>query len=179
MGTYINFGLNCVSRIYKKKLSCDINNKESITDIMSKKIDVDCYNFIEHEDYYEFKVKDEMFNSEDLKGFLIEQYGFLDLDEEKKKVILNDIDMKILDSYDKVVDFFDSKSYPNFQHYNNIDFVRVNFYDITVHSEGILFFYAGKAYIECYGDLFQYMNKLILKNSSYDIAKLIHIFLDL
>lgn len=178
MGQYINLGLSCKVIINKNKLPEIIRNKENIIEIMSKEIDVDCYTLTEYDDYYEFKVKDEIFNNKNLKGFLNEQYDLLNVEE--KNIILNDIET--LDNYDKVRDFFRHKSYPNFQKYNYIGWIYERLYNgqdicLRVNIEGVLYFHEGKAYLECYSDLFKYIKKLIKKNSSYNISKLIHVSL--
>ena len=88
--------------------------------------------------------------------------------------------LSTLKNYEDIVRFANKKPYPNFQsHMSFMTVYHKPFKSFRVTFEGVIFFLAGKAFLECYDHLSAYLEALIKENSPCEIARLTKVTLSL
>ncbi|MGL5151859.1 MAG: hypothetical protein ACRC7N_14930 [Clostridium sp.] len=174
MGQYISFTLTHNIKVSKENLQRYNISKEEILKSLDKEFDTTLYDLIEFEEYFELRAKEELFNKNTLKGFLKEQFELFNCTEDE---LFDKLDS--LDSYEDIVNFAEDKPFCNFQEQTGVYGVRCGGWNsFRVHTMGIIFFLEGKAYLECYDEMFNYIRRLIVKSSDYEIARLVKIVLE-
>ena len=64
-------------------------------------------------------------------------------------------------------------------HYMNFDVMKSDYlaYDLEIYSEGIHYLSDGKIHMECYSELFQYINKVIRKSSKNPLKDTVYVMI--
>lgn len=64
-------------------------------------------------------------------------------------------------------------------HYMNFDVMKSDYlaYDLEIYSEGINYLSDGQIKMECYSELFQYINKMIRKSSSNPLKDTVYVMI--
>ena len=178
MGTYILFTINHRVVISKKELLGEGVLFEEMMEAVNEVFPLSAYELIEREHVYEFRAKESIFNADQFSKFLTNQYRLLSIDAKDQEAILQQL--ATLKTYEDIVQFADKKPYPNFQSHTSIMTVyHKPFKRFRVTFEGVIFFLAGKAFLECYDHLFAYLEALIKENNPCEIAKLTKVTLSL
>ena len=151
---------------------------EEMMEAVNEASPVSAYDLIKREHIYEFRAKESIFNADQFSKFLTNQYRLLSVDTKDQEAILQQL--ATLKTYEDIVQFADKKPYPNFQSHTSIMTVyHKPFKRFRVTFEGVIFFLAGKAFLECYDHLFAYLEALIKENSPCEIARLTKVTLSL
>ncbi len=159
---YIKFCI-CTSIKIEKKYS-----KEDTTKIFSKYFDKNIYDMEEQENFYTFILNKDHFNSKILSEFLFEQEKMIfpknikNIDELVKKLLI------IKDS-NELIEYIDKNIY-ELQIGKTYDYLDLENKHLGFEGKYIVYFTEGKAIMECYKSLFNYITNLI-KNSSNNILK--------
>lgn len=139
---------------------------------------VSAYDLIKREHIYEFRAKESIFNAGQFTKLLADQYRLLSVDSKDQEAIMKQL--STLKTYEDIVRFANKKPYPNFQsHMSFMTVYHKPFKSFRVTFEGVIFFLAGKAFLECYDHLFAYLEALIKENSPCEIARLTKVTLSL
>lgn len=128
--------------------------------------------------FYEFQAKESIFNADQLSKFLTDQYRLLSVDLKDQEAIMQQL--SALKTYEDIVQFADKKPYPNFQSHSSFMTISCKpFKRFRVTFEGVIFFLAGKAFLECYDELFSYLESLIKQTSQSEVSQLVKVTLSL
>lgn len=177
MGQFIFAGVTHSITIKKSELEKYNIDKNGLIKSLDNEIDISCYDLIDFDDYIEFRGKEDIFNPNTLAGFIKEQCVLFQTDTKKIEEIYNTVNS--LTSYEEIVRCAKPKPYANFQEHSGKYSVKYGYWDyFSVEIKSIIFFIEGKAYLECYGDLFDYMTGLIKKSSNYKMANMVQMFLE-
>lgn len=88
--------------------------------------------------------------------------------------------LSALKTYEDIVQFADKEPYPNFQSHSSFMTISCkSFKRFRVTFEGVIFFLAGKAFLECYDELFSYLESLIKQTSQSEVSQLVKVTLSL
>lgn len=178
MGTYILFTINHRVVISKKELLGERVSFEEMMEAVNEVFPLSAYELIEREHVYEFRAKESIFNADQFSKFLTNQYRLLSVDTKDQEAIMKQL--STLKTYEDIVRFANKKPYPNFQsHMSFMTVYHKPFKSFRVTFEGVIFFLAGKAFLECYDHLFAYLEALIKENSPCEIARLTKVTLSL
>ena len=185
MGQFIKFGL-CTNIFCPEKEKNKINKYYNefdnfITDFEKQtNIKTNLFNLREEDNGYIFTIKDELLAPDNLNGFLRD--FFYDIyDEEHLKIYCDDIyeDIKSKQSADDLIKFAEEKPHQNFQLSYSRNSVTAPFMEsIYLEYEYIVLFLNGKAVMECYSELFSYIEKLIRARHIHPQSGAMKIFLD-
>lgn len=180
MGQYIYAAITHNVKIMKKELEKYHIDKNNLMEYMKNEIDLSCFDFIEFDDYVEFRAKENIFNSQELAGFIKEQsLLFNDRKDTIEEVEELSLKLKELSQYDEIVELAKTKSYCNFQELSGIYSINYGFRSyFSAEVKSILFFMEGKAYLECYDSLFKYIEVLIKKSSNYTLSNMVKLYLE-
>ena len=185
MGQFIKFGL-CT------KISCPQKEKSKIdkyyksfdqffADFENKShINIKLFNFYEEDDNYIFTIKDELLKPDGLTYFLKDFFADI-YDEKDLKVYCDAIYENIKDknSVDELIKFATKKRHQNFQLTKSQCCLTSQFVEhIYIEYEYIVLFLNGKAYMECYDELFSYMEKMIRFRHTHPQAWAMKVFID-
>ncbi len=178
MGTYILFTINHKIIVQKKDLSVENITFEEMLNGLNLKFQMSHYQMIEQNNHYEFQAKESVFNSEQLLKFLKEQYSFFTVEKQHKEEIFQELSKA--SNYNEMIQLVEKCSYPCFQSDTTYENIRCGGWKrFRITLEGIVFFIEGKAYLECYEELFTYIESLIKKTSQYEISQLVKVVLTL
>ena len=127
-----------------------------------------------------FAIKDELLTPDSLISFLNDLFHDI-YDEERLKIYCDDIydDIKTKTSTDGLIKFAEEKPHQKFQLSYSRDSITAPFMtNIYVEYEYIVLFLNGKAYMECYGEFFSYIEKLMKARYSHPQVGAMKVFLD-
>ncbi|MGL6106973.1 hypothetical protein, partial [Romboutsia sp.] len=175
MGQYILAAVCHKIKISKKEITKYNLELSDVLETLEKRISISCYDITEDENKYILKAKEEIFTPQNLASFIKEQgmiFNGNNIEEIHDEVIT-------LKNYEEIVDLASEKPYESFQEHKGTYNVRCkSWYDCSVEVDAIVFFMVGKAYIECYNKLFNYLKELIKCSSKYEITGLMDVFLE-
>lgn len=185
MGQFIKFGL-CTEITHQKDETKQIkkyydNFEDYIVDFEKQtNIDSKIYNFSEINNCYVLTIKDEFLMAGTLIIFLKDFFSKI-YEGEELRIYCEDIyeDIKNKESVHELIEFAKEKPHQNFQfsyseHHMNLPFST----HIGIEYEYITLFLNGKVYMECYNELFSYIEKLIRAQHNYPQSGAMKIFLD-
>ena len=92
---------------------------------------------------------------------------------------VNNSKINSLSLYEEICSYASEKLHMHFQ--KHLGFYSLCFSGwkrVCFEVEGISYFFEGKAYLECYYDLFSYIKNLIRSSSKYGLSKLIELYLE-
>ena len=174
MGAFIQTVLVNEILIDKKLVIKGETTLDKILDELKKEVHIDLYNITEHTDCYKLKAKEELLTKENLLQFLKEQYQFMK-EEQSEEIITK---LSSLEPIEEILEFASRKPFQSFQETTIMDYIRVGWDRILLNYNGIILLYEGKAFLECYSTLFNYIETLIQKSSSSELSKLVKVFVD-
>jgi len=185
MGQFIKFGL-CT------EISCTENDKNKIEKNYKEfddfiiafekqsNIRTNLFNLREENNGYIFTIKDELLAPKSLISFLKD--FFYDIyDEEHLKIYCDDIydDIKSKNSAYDLIKFAEEKPHQNFQLSYSVGYIMSpGFERILMEYEYIVLYLNGKAYMECYNELFSYLERLMRGRHNHRQIGAMKIFLD-
>lgn len=184
MGQFIKFGL-CTKIVCpakeKSKIDKYYKSFDEFIDSFEKQtqLKTELFNLHEKDNDYIFTIKDEFLAADGLNSFLKD--FFCDIyDAEDLKIYCDDIyqDIKTKNSAEELIEFAAEKPYQNFQLSESRCCVTAPIEYIYLQYEYIVLFLNGKAYMECYSELFSYMEKLIRYRHKHPQAWAMKVFLD-
>lgn len=157
MGQFLEVGIAIKLIVSKKdKRWAKDYTIEQIQEELGKCINLALYDLEkEDEEYLYWQIKRNIF-AENVGAFLAEQsllWGGA-LPEELTALLATK-------DYDQIIEVAQDKSYCEFQMIDGIGQFNYLMEHVKVYGESIAFFIEGKAYLECYYNLFKYMNNLI------------------
>ena len=184
MGQFIKFGLctkivcpakekNKIDKYYKS-FDGFISDFEKQTQLKTE-----LFNLSEKYNDYVFTIKDEFLEPDSLNSFLKD--FFCDIyDREDLKIYCDDIyqDIKTKNSIEELIDFAAEKPHQNFQLSESRCSISTPIEHIYLEYEYIVLFLNGKAYMECYNELFAYMEKLLRLRHAHPQVWAMKVFLD-
>ena len=143
--------------------------------LFRSEIDLNDFYIIENKEMYEFRAKENYFNPKNIATFLETQYVLCK--SERTEEIVNVI--RHLKNYDDIIGLAGSKMYTNFQEINSYYKIKCGkFKSVNVDCYGIAYFFDGKAYLECYKDLFDYIKNLVISTDNTGVSQYFRIFLE-
>lgn len=185
MGQFIKFGLcTKISCLEKEKNKIEKYYKkfdEFITDFEKQtNINANIFNLNEEDNGYIFSLKDELLAPNNLNKFLKD--FFYDIyDEKHLKIYCDDIydDIKTKNTVHDLIEFAEENPHQNFQLSYSRGSITTPFIEsVYLEYEYIVLFLNGKAYMECYGEFFSYIEKLMRARHTYPQIGAMKIFLD-
>jgi hypothetical protein len=185
MGRFIKFGL-CTKIIHQENETKQIKKYYSnfdnfIIDFEKQtNIDTKIYNFSEINNCFVLTIKNEFLMADTLIVFLKNFFSTI-YEGEKLRIYCDDIyeDIKNKGSVYDLIEFSKEKPHQNFQFSCSEHNMRLPFSTyITIEYEYITLFFNGKVHMECYNELFSYIEKLIRAQHNYPQSGAIKIFLD-
>lgn len=152
-----------VSKKYTKYFSTD-----KLESILTKRYNLDLYNYFEREDSHNWKIRDRVFLC-GIKEFLLTQYKMFEAQNEE--VINLMLSLWNLKSPDEIVELSQQKRFENFRHYSqNVNIIdRLDVPSICAEMNIISFF--STKVLDKDSKLIMYLESLIKKNNPYKIAK--------
>jgi hypothetical protein len=127
-----------------------------------------------------FTIKDDLLSPDSLNTFLKD--FFHDIYEgEQSRIFCDDIydEVKTKNNVDDLIKFAEEKPYQNFQLSYSRSYVMAPYRtSIDIEYEYIVLFLNGKAYMECYNELFSYIEKLLRLRHALPQVWAMKVFLD-
>lgn len=157
MGQYLEVGIAISLTVSKKKRRWDtIYTREQIEEELRENINLDLYELKEEDnEYLYWQIKRNEF-VENISEFLTEQSSFYGRPVSTELMAL--LETK---DYDQIIRAAKDKQYYEFQMIEGGGKFSYLMENVDVYGESITFFTEGKAYLECYYNLFRYMGKLL------------------
>lgn len=157
MGQYIQIGIIYEATIPKKNIKWSGNyTYDAILDALSKHVNLDLFDITDTTDAVHLTIKNHLLLN-NIKPFLLEQYTFRSSHTLDNKLI----QLPDNQTYDELINNVECKYYKYLQPMKDHTWYLVDNLDTNVHFKALGFFLEGKAYIECYRNLLDYMLNLI------------------
>jgi hypothetical protein len=185
MGQFIKFGL-CTKIVCSEKEKSKIEKyyksfDNFIADFEKQsQINTKIFNLSEEDNGYILTIKEELLESGRLIPFLKDFFGDI-YDEKLLKIYCDDIytDIETKNSADDLIKFAEEKPHQNFQlSYSRSSVIAPFSERIYMEYEYIVLFLNGKADMECYNELFSYMEKLLRLRHTHPQVWAMKVFLD-
>ncbi|OOM09415.1 hypothetical protein [Clostridium saccharobutylicum] len=170
MGQYIQAGICHRIKVSKREMEQNRVNFEEFKEGLAKEVSLDLYEVEEFESAYIFSLRNDVLENGDLVKFLVEQYELLNIAKDRAKKIIDSL--KGLNKADDIIELAEHKKFENFQSisvYDNIYCTMLE-HRVMVEYEMMIFMLEGKIMMECYRRFLRYIENLIVKNSSYELA---------
>lgn len=176
MGQYVYITI-ATRLIAKKSGNFYFGSKEYSAEEIKERLEetfcMDLYDVYENEEYVGFVLKNGILEKY-LYDFLYEQsYQLFCGDQIRAELdLIKDMDEEI------ILNMLRNEEL-NYFHYMNFDVMKSDYlaYDLEIYSEGINYLSDGKIMMECYSELFQYINKIIRKSSHNPLKDTVYVMI--
>lgn len=165
MGQYLAIGLVCKFTIEKDNLEKCKKNIAEFEQMQSESIgyDIALYNREETDEYFKYSIKDEILENNTIP-FLKEVYPLLYSGyKSEDDFILKDLELK---NAKEILELAEDKPDECFQmdNYAETDYIDAGFSSIRMYyNEIIMLALEGKISMECYGTIFSFAKKCVVK----------------
>ena len=177
MGQFLSIGICTNILISKKKLESKGFSLEDALMELSKKFNVDVFDYVEsNNEYHQWKINESLFKSE-IEDFLTKIYN----DYGDANITLID-KISSFQTFENILAFAENKSHENFQidKYSNPEYIELGKFSeyIDVHTTYIGLFFAGKIFMECYGKMFSFFrNNMRQVYTKYKLSGALNVYI--
>lgn len=150
---------------------------EELKEGLAKEISLELYEVEEFESAYIFSLRNDVLENGKLAKFLAEQYELLNVAKDRAEKIIDSL--KGLNKADDIIELAEQKSFENFQSISIYDNIYCTMWEhrVMVEYEMIIFMLEGKIMMECYRRFLRYLENLIVKSSSYELAGVVKVLI--
>ncbi len=181
MGAYVSCGIAKSIEIEKKGRHYGNYKVDEILEEVGKEIDLNIYDIKETERAIYLELKPKIFQ-ENAVPFIKEQLEKRNLKKDYTKEDLKKLKDLEGKSYEELIEIAEEKSCRPFQLIegciltNDISYISDSKFEM--HADIIIYILDGKAFMECYSDIFYYFRKTIIDGSNNPIKSSVVITLD-
>lgn len=160
MGQYLHIGI-CRSLRISKIGEWKKYTKDDLLLELSKNINVKLYEVIEFEDHICLEINQDVVTA-NVKSLLTEQLELLNEKSDNKDKLLELLDCE---DYDELLNLSELNKYYNWHSIQNFNYSLCGDLRHRVDYKLFGYYFVGKAYMECYNDFFNFIQRLVRKTS--------------